>query len=88
MLQAATRDVSLRGQQKSSHSLFSPEMAWVSAIDHSYLFQSHPFLRQLNRLSQASASASLQVLWQRKSSDDLLYVFLVLINEYVSPVKE
>lgn len=30
----------------------------------------------------------LQELWHRKSSDDLLFVFLVLINEYVSPVKE
>jgi hypothetical protein len=31
---------------------------------------------------------TLQDLWKRHSSDDLLFVLLVLINQYITPVKE
>jgi hypothetical protein len=35
-----------------------------------------------------SVLCSLQELWHRGTTDDLLFVFLVLLNQYVTPVKE
>jgi len=46
------------------------------------------FLSFTPQAKAAHLFGTIKDLWRRHTSDDLLFVFLVLINEYVTPVKE